>query len=607
MDLDLENRVRQSLEHLRDVLPADVDTARLDPIAKLMLVALLHEAQSLHDYIDRLPERIVERFCSDFVPGEKVGAVPSIALLAPEFKKDKDIEAVTVTSGAAFTFKPEAREKVSLNFIPVFETLMIPYSDIYVLTSGRLTGNGKTTEISFGRKNSLWVGIQTKVEVDCLQGLSLLVRGTNGVTPERIIVGVEKRGLEFATMNEMENVTMLEPFDAQQSSGQFFTFLNTWKDCLLNMKDAALMYITDRITDRDLFKPRSYPKVFQQWLEDEVLDCFTPATLWLQLDFPKGYRVPCTAQVSINVLPVANVDICSLTLTQSNPIAKLQKQEGAFFLKVLETSSAAHKQGFSMTDEEIVVRDFDASCYHNGDLYRDVRTLYNHFIDDFYAFKEYNDIKDGKILGLLRETINRLGKSVCEANEKYKFDSGTYAMKNLSQENATSNVKVSYITTMGRIGELLVEGSTVDNRKLPAIVQKVKVAVGAMGAADKASADARYELMRYYALTNDRLYTRMDVDAFLRKEIMAEFGKKEFGTKELGNDDSRRIFIRISIEGAGGERSLRRGLYIDIEFKDRKNYDHAVNIGFDTLMQQRIQNHSCIAMPIIVTLKNLEE
>ena len=123
------------------------------------------------------------------------------------------------------------------------------------------------------------------------------------------------------------------------------------------------------------------------------------------------------------------------------------------------------------------------------------------------------------------------------------------------------------------------------------------ILVSAMGGADKASVDARYELLRYYALTNDRLYTRMDVDAFLRKEIMLAFGREEY----------HRIAVRINIEGAGGNRALRRGLYIDLEFKDKKNYEKALQLNFGVLMQQRIANLSCISMPIIVSLKNLEE
>ena len=89
----------------------------------------------------------------------------------------------------------------------------------------------------------------------------------------------------------------------------------------------------------------------------------------------------------------------------------------------------------------------------------------------------------------------------------------------------------------------------------------------------------------------------MDVDAFIRKEIIGEFGKEEF----------RRISIKTSIGGTGGSASLQRGLYIDIEFKDKKNYMHADEMSFDNLMRQKIINKSCIAMPIIVTLKNLED
>ena len=67
-----------------------------------------------------------------------------------------------------------------------------------------------------------------------------------------------------------------------------------------------------------------------------------------------------------------------------------------------------------------------------------------------------------------------------------------------------------------------------ENKKLPAIEKDMVVMVSGMGGADKASVDDKYELLRYYSLTNDRLYTKKDIEAFLRKEIIAEFGKEEF-------------------------------------------------------------------------------
>ena len=230
-------------------------------------------------------------------------------------------------------------------------------------------------------------------------------------------------------------------------------------------------------------------------------------------------------------------------------------------------------------------------------MYRDVRNLYNRFIDDYYAFIEYNGIKDGEALKQLRQTINQIGKGVGERNAKFKFDSGTYVMKNMNQEQSSSAIKVSYLTTQGKIGDTPQAGEQMENKKLPALEQKVDVVIGAMGGCDKATPDERYELLRYYSLTNDRLFTRMDIDAFLRKEIMAEFGKDEF----------RRIFIKMNIEGTDGVSSLQRGLYIDIEFKDTKNYDKAVSESLDLKLLQKIENKSCISMPIIINLINLEQ
>lgn len=596
MDIELEKRIKEAVEVLQQLSAEPINFHEMDPIAKMMLVAMVGEIQKVLDYVDDVNQRLVERFCTDFIPRQKVDAMPAICLLHPQLKSRGDNGLVSVAGDASFAFKHEGL-KQPLTYIPVFNTSLIPHSGLYLLNHRILYDNDAAIRINMEGTNQLWVGIKSTSEVNSLRGLSMLVTGTNGIMPEHIFAGSDNEELDFATMLEMENIEMVEPFDAQQSSGEFFSFVENWKENLLNMGDAALIYITDDRQDRDRFKPRSFPRMFQQWLESEVLDRFQSSTIWLRLEFPEGYTVPDDCSVTLNILPVTNVDVCSVTLTQTQPIAKLQKQDESFFLRILETSTATHKQGFNMKNDEILIRDFEAKCYDNGDLYRDVRHLYNRFIDDYYAFIEYNGIKDGEVLRQLREAINRLGKSVGGQNQKFKFDSGTYVMKNMNQYPPTTSVKVSFITTMGKIGNAPYTGGTMDNKKHPALEQKVEIAVSAMGGADKATVDERYEQLRYYALTNDRLYTRMDIDAYLRKELLAEFGKDEF----------HRIFIKMSVQGAAGEQTLRRGLYVDIEFRDRKNYEYACSIAYDRLMEQRIRNHSCIAMPVIVTLKNLEE
>lgn len=596
MDVDLQKRIDETIALINKLSNSHVDYQTMDPVAKMMLVAMMNEAEKIRDNIQMTERHLIEKYCEHFVPRQLVEAMPSITLLRPSFKTNKENETVRIGKNSLFAYKTAAA-KIPLNYIPIFSTFLIPDKDVYTLSRNRLTVRNEVRDICMEHDNCVYVGINTKAEIESLKGFSIFITGTKGLCPARISVGAEEKQLDFATMHDMEDIEMEEPFDAQQSSSKFFSIIESWKQSLTNMDDAVLIYITDDTIDRDLFKPRTFPRIFQQWLESEVLDCFDNLTLWLKLQFPDGYVVTDECKVMINVFPVANVDVNTLMLTQSSPIAKLQKIENSYFLDVIETSNSSQKQGFSKASDEILIRDFDAMCYHDGDLYRDVRNLYNHFVDDYYAFIEYNGIKDGEVLKQLRETINRLGKSVGQKNNKFSFDSGTYAMRNMSLQSSASAVRVNYMTTQGAIGNRIKAGEKMENKKLPLLNKEVEVIAGGMCGADKASADERYELMRYYALTVDRLYTKMDIEAFLRKEIMAKFGKSEFS----------RIHTDISIAGNGGETKLRRGLYIDISFKDRKNYDHAAADGFDKLLRQKIINKSCISIPIVVELKCLEE
>ena len=595
MDIELEKDINDVIEYLNAISVYKIEYQLMDPIAKMMLVALLHESKKIKDYIDGIDEKITDKFCETFIPRKQVEAMPALSLLEARFKPKRDTEIVYIENPISFTYKLDSKQ--NLNYIPIFKNLLIPYSNYYILTPNRMRHGQDSYNITMEKRNCIWIGVETRAEIECLKGLSIIIEGTRGIDPEHIfIVGQEEHELEQANMSKLEEIEMIEPFGSQQSSGSFFSFIDEIKENLQDLNNASLLYITDDFKDRDIFKPRAYPRIFQNWLESEILDCFKNETLWLRIEFPDKYIVPDDCTITLNVIPVVNIDINTLTLTQTSPIAKLQKQENTYFLNIVETSTAAYKQGFEMSKEEIIVRDFDASCYNNGNLYRDIRNMYNHFIDDYYAFIEYNGIKDGETIKLLRESFNKIGKSAGHENSKYKFDSGTYVMKNMNQYPLTSTTKVTYLTTYGKLGNTPKKGETMENKKLPSIEKEMSIILSGIGGTDKATADERYELLRYYSLTNDRLYTKKDIEAFLRKEIISEFGKEEF----------KRIFINIKIEGTGGEKQLQRGLYITITFKDKKNYDKACKEYFDIKLQKRISYKSCITLPVIVNFINNE-
>lgn len=566
-----------------------------DPVSKLMVTTLLHQAQKIKDEISFLPDRMVERLCQYFIPKNKIDATPALCLVQPVLKARKGLEAHSIADGTFFSFKIDT--KTSLTYYPLFRNYMLPVAASHFFTDKVLISKGERTDLNLGCKGKVWLGLELPVEIESMENVSFYIRSFSGVLPKKIFVGNNMTELSFTAASNLEEVPLMPPFDSQQTNSSTIETFGVWQRQLAELEQGRLIYINDSLRDRDVFKYRAYPKTFQQFLESNDLDKFENNTLWILFDFGDEYDVPSDLEIVLNVVPVVNVSLNSVTLTQSSPIAKLTKDDGSYFLSIVETSLPAQKQGFNAMGEDVTVRDFDADCYNKEILHRDVRNLYNRFIEDYHAFVDYHSLKDGELVRTLRELVNKIGKGVVSSAEvKNHFDEGTYVMRNVGLIGKSTTVKVSYLTTNGRLGNTAKIGMSMENRKDAALDKDVRIVSSASGGEDKAGPDQRYELLRYYTLTADRLYTKMDIDAFLRLQLLKEYGKEEI----------KRISFDISVQGAAGASKLVRGLYIDIRFRDEKNYSKATSMALDRKLHRMITDKSCISMPIIITLISLE-
>ena len=210
MDIELEKRIKEAVEVLQQLSAEPINFHEMDPIAKMMLVAMVGEIQKVLDYVDDVNQRLVERFCTDFIPRQKVDAMPAICLLHPMLKARGDNGLLSITGDASFAYKHEGL-KQPLTYIPIFNTSLIPNSGLYLLNHHELHDDDTIVKVNMDGANQLWIGIKTASEVNCLRGLSMLIKGTNGIMPEHIYAGVDNEELDFATMLEMESIEMVEP------------------------------------------------------------------------------------------------------------------------------------------------------------------------------------------------------------------------------------------------------------------------------------------------------------------------------------------------------------------------------------------------------------
>ena len=191
MDIELERDLNEALARL-SALSADQDGCEMkDPVVKMMLVALLHEAGKIKDMVDSVGQRILDRYCEDFIPKKEVSAMPAVAVVSPVFRKGKDSEVVSLSSGVSFSCKV-AGSKTPLNYLPLFRSALIPCDDIYVLTHNKMRSKDGVVDIEMENPASMWVGISTKAEIESLEGLSLYIRNVVDVYPEHIYASEEK-------------------------------------------------------------------------------------------------------------------------------------------------------------------------------------------------------------------------------------------------------------------------------------------------------------------------------------------------------------------------------------------------------------------------------
>lgn len=125
MDIELQKRINDVIAHLQSMMSEPVDYQLMDPIAKMMLVALLYETQKICDVIDDLDQKLIDRFCENFIPMQQVEAMPALAVVSPLFKKNKDSDCVQIGSGVSFIYK-EKSSKTTMSYLPLFKNTLVP-------------------------------------------------------------------------------------------------------------------------------------------------------------------------------------------------------------------------------------------------------------------------------------------------------------------------------------------------------------------------------------------------------------------------------------------------------------------------------------------------
>lgn len=562
----MDAKIKIKLAELQKVFEQEeLRISQADPIAKMLLVALAHQANQIEQKIDTSVERLSALFCDQVIQNSNLYAQPAVSVV--KIGNSKEYAPYRLDEKVSFTYKPTKciyRPLFTSQIIPgelaayyAGDTLVLPYQEPI-----------KVQKANTAPKGEIWLAYEAAGEVETLEGVTLAlnhpIHSSSGIRAEicDTIVPVHL-ALEEEVYGLHTNFRLIE----------------YWKQHLIH-QNLWLYRFGSSKSDKAIRKtemPHWLPETFNP---EALAPLANHRYLWIKLYSDTGCSLPPATEIIFNCIPVANYDTTSVKLSYSEPIQRLENEKtGTQFLDVVQDAELA---------EEYFIRDFDVTQYDNHRIREDILNLYRHYVDDYFAFVHNNALHDGAILRTLRSAMVQVYDALedCKPNKQTAFK-GVYAIRH--PRNNQQPIAISYFVTHGARGNLL----TKDALLTPSYVAvgEVTALVNAAGGRDKVTGTTtRRELAKFSVHSNDRLFTKIDFLQYGRMEWLRAFGDDslkfckmdmEMGNLPVGNHIEKCLFMIFRINS---ERLYEEAMetnfqdYLEINMEIRKSFGCEVRV-----------------------------
>ena len=566
MDISVKNRVNEILQQLDD---EGLTISMADPVAKMMLVAVAHEADTIDRNIGKSIERLSEKFVNKVLSNNGLSPLPAISLL--KIDNGKEYNHYTIDEKIVFTHKTS-----KCNFRPLLPTRIVPGTLAAYYANGLLHfPYDQPINIQHGEivhANELWIAYNAAGELDTLADLIIAVNHPLE-NPRNLTAHVGKRQFKLRPMMDEKLCAV----------GDDLMMLEYWKRNLVFHRLWLYRFGQD---DSNMPLPTStMPDWLYDMYEAETLAMLTSKRMiWIKITNGGNLQVPADSHIEFNCVPVANFDISTIKLSYTEPIKLLDnpKNNSQFYTVVYDSEIV----------NEFFIRDFDVEQYDNARIADDIQNLYRHYTNDYFAFIDNNSLTDGIVLRNLRMSMLQVMDSLAEVKNSAKSYAGSYAIR--TPRNNNMPIAISYITTQGMRGNMLKSGDKLSSSF--AATGEVISVIDAQGGRDKITGSiGKRELAKYIINSNDRIYTHIDIINYCRLELLRAFGDEilKFCNVTVSN---KTIAVKNHLENAisitlafSSERYLKMASelnfpdYIDLNISLRKSFSSPTNTTIELI------------------------
>lgn len=495
----MDESVRRKVQEIQKTLEGEeLRISKSDPVAKMMLVALAHQADEIERKMDSSIDRLANRFANEVLMNSPYSPQPAISLL--KIGNGKEYTPYNIDEKVTFTLKnakSNFRTLIPVLIVPgkvvgmyANGVLHFPYEQPIARQMGEILHNGE-----------IWIAYEMASEIDTFNGVTFALNHPLSASNQiQASIGKVKYPISLV-IDEDQNLL-----------SDNFMLAEYWKQHLIN----------HRLWLYRFGKPESDMPIVTSDMPGWLYDMFDHETLsrlsskryiWINISGIDTSSIPLDSHIELNCFPVANYDIGSVKLSYTEPIKQLDNpKNGSQFLDIIPEPGMA---------EDFFVRDFDVNQYDNSRIAEDIVNLYRHYVDDYYAFVDSNSLNDGAVLRNLRMAMVQVSDAMSEVTKTQKTFNGTYIIRN--PHNSNQPIVIGYITTQGGRGNLLKAGTQLTSSF--AGCGDVIALTDAVGGRNKMTGPiGKRELAKFIANSNDRLYTEIDIIQFCKVELLRAFG-----------------------------------------------------------------------------------
>ena len=499
----MDIKVRNKVAEIQQELEQDEQRISLaDPIAKMMLVAMAHQSCEIERRMDQTVDRLAERFCDEVMHRGSLQAQPAVTVLA--IGNGHENMPYVIDENDVFTYKP-----AKCGYRPIFKSRIIPGNLAACFMNDTLLKPGSepisATWPDVRHRNEIWLAYAPAGEVNSLEDAFIAFSHPLPC------------GVLTAEVGDVQVPMSLVMEDTPRTLNSNFMMMEFWKKSLVYY--GLWLYRFGKCSDKRTLRRTEIPAWIMDSYSPEVLEPFVGNRyLWIRISSPEGISLPLNTAILQNCIPVVNYDIQDVKLSYSEPIQRLENEKtSTYYLDVVNNPEIA---------SEFFVRDFDVTQYDGERIREDITSMYNHYVNDYYAFVDSNALHDGAILRTLRQSMiqayDSLGDYTPANSRPY---GGAYAIRN--PRNNQQPIVVTYYTTNGNRGNMLRRGMKLTTTNVA--VGSAEALIDATGGRDKITdPKTRSALARYLVNSNDRIFTRIDLLQYCKVEFMRCFGEEAF-------------------------------------------------------------------------------